>query len=259
VGAGSSGRGFSSRPWLWCPPWCFAGAAVAAATARELRRRIPHAALLGFAWTVALVLALLIPDYRVLARVAYAPILLVGALVGWTPVSLGEALPWPVVNQFVCIAGGLLWAATAVAYGRRSGGACGYCGRGAPPPGGRAQWRRRVGEVGSLRRGRHPRPLRRHALGVGARIPLGISEEFLHEGQEIGLWWAGTGLATITVGGALLTLGLVQRWGEVFIPLAVVPASLVSVLVTAAGLMFVRMRLAYYYRRRGKCEVCGRA
>jgi hypothetical protein len=90
-------------------------------------------------------------------------------------------------------------------------------------------------------------------------IPLGISEEFLHEGQEIGLWWAGTGLATITVGGALLTLGFVQRWGEVFIPLAVVPASLVSVLVTAAGLMFVRMRLAYYYRRRGKCEVCGRA
>jgi hypothetical protein len=66
------------------------------------------------------------------------------------------------------------------------------------------------------------------------------------EGQEIGLWWAGTGLATIAVGGALLTLGLVQRWGEVFIPLAVVPASLISVLVTAAGLMFVRMNLAYY-------------
>ena len=54
------------------------------------------------------------------------------------------------------------------------------------------------------------------------------------------------GLATIAVGGALLTLGLVQRWGKVFIPLAVVPASLVSVLVTAAGLMFVRMTLAYY-------------
>jgi len=61
------------------------------------------------------------------------------------------------------------------------------------------------------------------------------------------------------VGGALLTLGLVQRWGEVFIPLAVVPASLVSVLVTAADLMIVRMTLACYYRRRGKCEVCGRA
>ena len=54
----------------------------------------------------------------------------------------------------------------------------------------------------------------------------------------------------------LLTLGLVQRWGEVFprwIPflagkrvppaLAIVPASLVSILVTTAGLMFVRLTL----------------
>jgi hypothetical protein len=122
-------------------------------------------------------------------------------------------------------------------------------------------------------------------------------------------------LATIAVGGAILTLGLIQRWGEVFprwmpfvggkrvpIPLAVVPALVVSVLVvsvlvTAAGLMFVRLTLtcgldaifgegilggrnwmtlapelvwplwggalaaaslAYYYRRRGRCERCGR-
>jgi hypothetical protein len=114
----------------------------------------------------------------------------------------------------------------------------------------------------------------------------------------------------IAYGGAILTLGLVQRWGEVFprwipfvggkrvpIPFAVFPASLVAVLVTTAGLMFVRLTLtgrlgailgegvlsaenwaalapellwplwggalgaatlAYYYRRRGKCEHCGR-
>jgi hypothetical protein len=141
-------------------------------------------------------------------------------------------------------------------------------------------------------------------------FPLGISEKFLREGQEVGLWWAGAALATLAVGGAILTLGLVQRWGEVFprwvpflggqrvpIPLAVVPASLVAVLVTTAGLMFVRLTvtgrlgailgegvlttenwaalapellwplwgaalgaatLAYYYRRRGKCDYCGR-
>ena len=59
------------------------------------------------------------------------------------------------------------------------------------------------------------------------------------------------------MGGAALTIGLVQRWGEVFprwvpflsgrrlpIPLADVPASLIAVLVTAAGLMFVLMTLA---------------
>jgi hypothetical protein len=64
------------------------------------------------------------------------------------------------------------------------------------------------------------------------------------------------GLATVAVGGAILTLGLVQRWGEVFprwIPflsgkrvpiwLAVIPASLVAVIVTNAGLMFVRLTL----------------
>ena len=141
-------------------------------------------------------------------------------------------------------------------------------------------------------------------------FPLGISEKVLREGQEVGRWWAGAALATLAVGGAVLKLGLVQRWGEVFprwmpfllgnrvpIPLAVVPASLVTVLVTTAGLIFVRLTLtgrlgailgegvlsaenwaalapellwplwgaalgvatlAYYYRRRGKCEHCGR-
>jgi hypothetical protein len=107
----------------------FAGAAVAVAMTRVRGRGVLRATLLGFAWTIALVLALLVPDYRLLARVAYAPILLGGPLFGWTPVGLRSALPWSVVNQIVCIAGGILWAATAVAHGRRSGGACGYCGR----------------------------------------------------------------------------------------------------------------------------------
>jgi hypothetical protein len=139
-------------------------------------------------------------------------------------------------------------------------------------------------------------------------IPLGINEEFFREGQAVGLWWAVAALATVAIIGALLTLGLVQRWGEVFprwIPylagkrvppeLAIVPASVVSILVTTAGLMFVRLTLrgalgetfafidkedwaavapellwplwggalaaatlAYYCRRRGTCVRCGR-
>jgi hypothetical protein len=56
-----------------------------------------------------------------------------------------------------------------------------------------------------------PYAVTRWAWALG--FPLGISEEFLREGQEVGLWWAGAALA---VGGAILTLGLVQRWGEVF-------------------------------------------
>jgi hypothetical protein len=96
--------------------------------------------------------------------------------------------------------------------------------------------------------------LTRYTWALG--IPVGISEEFLREGEAIGLWWAGAGLATVAVGGALLTLGLIRPWGETlprWIPflggkrvpplLAVIPAAFVSVLVTTAGLMYVRLLL----------------
>ena len=287
------------------------GAVVALAMAGARGRGVLRLALLVFAWVIAASLALLIPDYRVLVGVAYAPIVFVGAPFGYPPgVSILDAFPWVVINQFVCIVGGLLWAATAVAYGRRSKDACEDCGRiGGDPgwttPGSAARWGRWA--VGVAVAVPLLYALTRWAWALG--IPLGISEEFLREGQEIGLWWAGAGLATIAVGGAVLTVGLVQRWGEVFprwipylsgrrVPIwfAVVPAALVSVLVTAAGLMFVRLTLtgqlaailgegvltannwaalgpellwplwgaalgaatlAYYYRRRGRSERCG--
>jgi hypothetical protein len=120
-------------------------------------------------------------------------------------------------------------------------------------------------------------------------------------------------LATFGLVGAVLMLGLVQRWGEVFprwmiglagrrvpIALALVPASLASVLLIVGGiaiwsglgqivaalvatgaadrgiigeilfqvgptLLFpvwgvalAVATLGYYYRRRGRCSVCGR-
>jgi hypothetical protein len=139
---------------------------------------------------------------------------------------------------------------------------------------------------------------------------LGISEEFLREGQAVGLWLAGAALSTLAVVGSLLTLGLTQSWGEVvprWVPvlggrrippgLASVPAAIVAVIVTSAGLMFWRLvlsggftlgtgqtltledswaalvpeliwpvwgialgvaALGYHLRRRGRCGVCGR-
>src|SRR5215216_2088367 len=287
------------------------GLAVAMARTRRGHGAL-RAALLGFAWAAAATLALVIPDYRVLVAVAYTPIVLIGAPFGWPPgVSILDVFPWPVVNQFVCIGGGLLWAATAVTYGRRSRGACESCGRddagaGWTTPDSAERWGRLATYVAVIIPVIYA--VTRWAWALG--FPLGISEEFFREGQEVGLWWAGAALATLAVGGAVLTLGLVQRWGEVFprwipflsgkrVPIwfAVVPASLVAVLVTTAGLMFVRMTLtgrlgailgegvlsaenwaalapellwplwgaalgaatlAYYYRRRGKCEHCGR-
>jgi hypothetical protein len=133
------------------------------------------------------------------------------------------------------------------------------------------------------------------------RIPLGADGEFIDELHADGSVWAGGWLATFGTIGAILTLGLVQRWGERFprwmvglagrrvpVMLAVVPASLVSVLVTSAGLgllsepkvydwlregawwllpqalwsvwgaALAAATLAYYLRRRGRCASCGR-
>jgi hypothetical protein len=91
-----------------------AGAVVAVAMARTRQQRgVLRTALFGFAWAAATTLALLIPDYRALVAVAYTPIILIGAPFGWPPgVSILDVYPWPVVNRFLCIGGGLLWAAT---------------------------------------------------------------------------------------------------------------------------------------------------
>jgi len=87
----------------------------------------------------------------------------------------------------------------------------------------------------------------RFAWALG--IPLGMSEEYLRSGQASGTWIGGLSLATFCLVGAALKLGLVQRWGDVFprwmiglagrrvpIALAVVPASLASVLLIVGGI-----------------------
>lgn len=282
------------------------GVVVAVAMTRRRGRGIVSAALVGFTWVVAAGLILVVPDYRPLLGLAYAPLVVVGELFDWPPdVSLGDVLPWPVLNQVLCMVGGVLWAGAAVAYRRRIRGACPRCGRSDEPadwtaPESAARWGRWATVVAVAV------PLiyaaTRYAWALG--IPLGITEEFLREGQAVGLWWAGAALATLAVGGALLTLGLIRPWGETFprwmpiiggrrVPprLAIIPASLVSVLVTSAGLMFIRLvttgglsetfafaedvgwaalgpellwplwgaalaaaTLAYHYRRRGRCE-----
>jgi hypothetical protein len=89
----------------------------------------------------------------------------------------------------------------------------------------------------------------RFAWAVG--IPLGITDEFLDELHDTGMVWAGVGLGAFGVVGAILTLGLVQRWGERFprwmvglagrrvpIKLATVPATGVAIAISAASLAF---------------------
>jgi hypothetical protein len=87
-------------------------------------------------------------------------------------------------------------------------------------------------------------------------IPLGIDAQLLESAQLAGATRSGAVLGTVAIGGAILTLGLIRRWGEIFprwlpliggrpvpLALAIVPASTVAILVTAAGLMFWRRTL----------------
>ena len=90
--------------------------------------------------------------------------------------------------------------------------------------------------------------LTRYAWVLG--FPLGMSEEQFRRGQEDGTLISGAlFLGTFILLGAVLMLGLVQRWGEAFprwmiglagrrvpIALAVLPASLASVLLIVGGI-----------------------
>ena len=220
-------------------------------------------------------------------------------LQGWTD--------WGTIHQLLCLIGGFLWLAATLCYARRSAGACPYCGRRDGPEGWQSpEQAARWGWIAMYVAMVAPvfYALTRYAWALG--IPLGISEEYLRLGQEKGTWTSGLFLATFGLVGAVLMLGLVQRWGEVFprwmiglagrrvpIALAVVPASIVSVLLVVGGISILSgytqmadaavasgeemwslvgptllfpiwgaalavATLGYYYRRRGPCSVCGR-
>jgi hypothetical protein len=213
-------------------------------------RRVP--VILAFA--LGLVLAVVLPDYRLLAALGYTPIVLVLAVMGAVPEGT-QVWPWPVLNMAVLTLAGLAWMVTAAVQHRRLTGACPRCGRGTADlewtsPESAARWGRWAVAIAV-------------ALPVGyaatryawaLRIPLGVRQQLLDDlGTAV---YAGAALATLAVAGAVLTLGLVQRWGEVFprwiprlngrtvpIGLAVVPAGIVSLVLASAGLMFVRLAI----------------
>ncbi|QBI19682.1 hypothetical protein ER308_09060 [Egibacter rhizosphaerae] len=196
---------------------------------------------------------LIVPGIRVLAAVAYTPLLLLGAPFDWPQgASLAIVWPWPVTYEALALTGGLLSAFAAAAVRRRATD-------GSPHPVPQAtaatarRWGRRAVAVAVAV------PLAyaatRYAWALG--LPLGISDEVHREGQATGLWLQGAALASLAVAGAGLTLGLHQSWGETvprWIPglggktvpptAATVPAFVVAALVTMAGLSFVRLHLA---------------
>jgi hypothetical protein len=154
------------------------------------------------------------------------------------------------IHQLLCLIGGFLWLGATVSYGRLSGDACVYCGRrdgaeGWQSPTQAARWCRIAVYVAMVAPVFYA--FTRYAWALG--FPLGMTEEHLRWGQESGTWISGLFLATFVLVGAVLMLGLVQHWGDVFprwmiglagrrvpIALAVVPASLASVLLIVGGI-----------------------
>lgn len=209
--------------------------------------------LLGYVWAVVAALLILTPDSRVLTIAGYLPILIIGAPFGYPPVDYGEVFTVTLGNQLLCIVVGLVLARASLRWQFRTAGACMSCGRGEVPsrwagPAAAARW----GRWAACTAAAIPAAYALVRLAWAAGIPLGISRDFLRGMQESGIVWAGAGLGAFALFGAVLTLGLVQRWGEVFprwmvglagwpvpIRLATVPAILVAVFVTSASVGFL--------------------
>ncbi len=224
-------------------------AAVGVAMLRGVRALRPLLITAGA--LLAGVLLLLMTGLNLLVKVGYIP----AAVFGLFTAEKGQAYlaawtQWTTIHQLLCLIGGFLWLGATVSYARRSGGACLYCGRRDGPEGWNspdhaARWGRIAVYAAMVAPVFYA--LTRYAWALG--IPLGMSEEYLRLGQESGTWIGGLSLATFGLIGAVLMLGLVQRWGEVFprwmiglagrrvpIALAVVPASIVSVLLIVGGI-----------------------
>lgn len=229
---------------------CLLGALAILLLNRKVRG-IPRAIMLLYAWSAAMVLCFAIPDPRALIGMAYGPVSLIGALFGHSLHYL-DFFIWPVVNQYICLLGGLLWAASALIYQRHTRDACRYCGRSKDFTLRRMNAVNRLGRWAAYAAILAPLyyDITRIAWLLG--IPFGITNEMLYSLQASGADWAGAGLALVSIGGAFLTHGLIKPWGEIFprwfpilggrrVPptLAVLPAGFVAILLTVTGIQVV--------------------
>lgn len=234
------------------------GAVLALVMTLRMTRAKPRGRVLqAIAAVLAVGLALVIPDYTLIAVVAFAPAIAVFAFTGvpGEQGGVGDILYWHRVNLIILFVGGMLWAATAIAYHRRSRDACVCCGRGAVEPAWTSpesalRWGRRAVAVAVV--ANVPYEFTRIAWYFG--WPVGITDEFHRMMADTpGMLEMGLGLAVLGMGGGVLTHGLVRPWGEVYprwiwfkagrrVPpyLAIVPASIVAVALIPAGLMNLR-------------------
>ncbi|MFI6802730.1 hypothetical protein [Streptosporangium canum] len=189
-------------------------------------------------------LAVLLPDVRIMMTAGYLPVMLVAALAGQAEFSMiATMLTWPSVNLLILMAAGvslmLLGMRALIAGAGRPGSAAGAL---------------RVGQYATAVAVAVPVVYAVTRFGWLLGVPVGISDQFLAHIAEITP--IGAGLSTLGLIGAVLTVGLVRPWGEIwprwapFLRGRPIPAKLpayaalvVSLPVTSAGLMYVRKKL----------------
>jgi hypothetical protein len=228
-------------------------AAMGAAMLRGMRGRAHRPICITGGALVAGLLLLLMTGLDLLVLVGYVPYAVLGHFTAEKGRAyLGGWTQWATLHEGLCLVGGFLWLAATVTYARRSADACLYCGRRDGPeawnsPNQAARWGRLAVAVSLVAPVLYA--LTRYAWALG--FPLGMTEAYLRQGQASGTWTSGLFLANFGLVGAGLSLGLAQRWGEVFprslrvmglagrrvpIALAVVPAALAAVLLIVGGL-----------------------
>ncbi|AEG42887.1 regulatory protein LuxR [Isoptericola variabilis] len=202
---------------------------------------------------------LVLVDATVLAGLGYLPALLVMApFSAEVRDAFGVYVEPGFAVQVVVLVGAVLLAVAVARFARRTSGACETCGRrhdGHDPAWTRPAAAARWGRVAALVAAAIPAFYGVTRLAWALGIPLGMAR--VDEEGFTGIELIGPiGLGTFSLVGAVLTLGLFQRWGEVFprwmvglagrrvpVGLAVVPASIVAVAVLPAGISVIAMGL----------------
>lgn len=213
---------------------------VAVLAARGPLKRAPAVV----AVAVGVGLAVLLPDVRIMMTAGYLPVMLAAALAGQAEFSMiATMLTWPSVNLLILMAVGvslmLLGTRALIGGSRRPGSAAGAL---------------RIGRYATAVAVAVPVVYAVTRFGWLLGVPVGISDQFLADIAEITP--IGAGLSTLGLIGAVLTVGLVRPWGEIwprwvpFLRGRPIPARLpaysalaVCLPITSAGLMYVRKKL----------------
>lgn len=261
-----------------------AGGVLALAMAQGRGRGPARSALIGYGAVMAVTLTVMIPGHRPLMALARTPLVLIGAPFGWPPqLNLGEFFtsmyPWPVINELLLILGG------------RGGHAAAWT-----TPASARRWGAWAVAVAVAVPTFYA--LTRWAWALG--IPLGFSRQALRaeEAQSPASGWPGPAWppspsaepcspsASPNAGERSTPDGSPPRRQAVRPRTAIVPATVVAVLVTSAGMAYLRAMLtgqvslnwgsgpallwpvwgaalgaatlAYHLRRRGHCRHCHR-